>query len=163
MYTAYLGLGTNLADRLQNLTRALDEMDNRGVFVEEVSPIFETEPQGMGDQPWFLNMAVRVKTNLTPRELLKTLLAIEREMGRERSVRWGPRIIDIDILLYEQEVIKEPDLEIPHPRLTERAFVLLPLLEIDKTLCLPNGTPLQEFLPKTNDQGIRFYTPEDCN
>lgn len=160
MVTAYLGLGTNLGDRLQNLTQALEEIERWGVSVEEVSPIFETEPQGMKNQPWFLNMAVRVRTCLSPRKLLTTLQAIEAEMGRKRSVRWGPRLIDIDILLYEKEVISEPDLEIPHPRLTERAFVLYPLLEIDKDLCLPEGIPLRNFLESASNQGIRLYKPD---
>jgi 2-amino-4-hydroxy-6-hydroxymethyldihydropteridine diphosphokinase len=107
-----------------------------------------------------LNMAVRVRTCLSPRELLTTLQTIEAEMGRERSVRWGPRVIDIDILLYEKEVIFESDLEIPHPRLTERAFVLYPLLEIDEDLCLPEGTPLRSFLASVSNQEIRMYQPD---
>ena len=131
--TAYLGLGANLGDRLGNLRQALDILDsNSSVNVVTVSSVYETEPWGPVDQPSYLNIAVKILTSLDPAELLKTAKAIEQAIGRIPTVRYGPRSIDVDILLYGDLVIdwSEPDLQIPHPRMSERAFVLAPLAEI---------------------------------
>lgn len=156
MHSAYIGLGTNLGDRWQNLALALEYLEKRGIVIDALSSVYETEPQGVVDQPWFLNMAARIKTDLSPHSLLEVILDIEAQMGRVRLERWGPRIIDLDILLYEKVVLKVPDLQIPHPRLTERAFVLIPLLEIDESLTLPDGTLLKDYLPNiTGNQGVR--------
>lgn len=104
--------------------------ENAAIDVEAVSGLFRTPPWGRTDQPAFLNAAVRIETRLAPRELLQTILAAERRLGRERTERWGPRNIDIDILVYGEETIDEPGLHIPHPRLHERAFALAPLAEV---------------------------------
>jgi 2-amino-4-hydroxy-6-hydroxymethyldihydropteridine diphosphokinase len=163
MQAAYIGLGSNLGDRIQNLTDALEYLEDEGVITDEVSSVYETEPQGFTDQPWFLNMAARVKTTVSARDLLKLLQRIEARMGRVREMRWGPRVIDLDILLFGREVISQPDLEVPHPRLTQRAFVLIPLLEIDEDIQLPNGMPLKNYLTETSEkQEVRlFRIPED--
>ncbi|MDX1620625.1 MAG: 2-amino-4-hydroxy-6-hydroxymethyldihydropteridine diphosphokinase [Nitriliruptorales bacterium] len=148
---AYLSLGSNLGDRLDTLMSAvfsLDETD--AVAVEETSGIYETEPWGGVEQPSFYNLAVRIRTTLAPRELLGEVQLTERAMGRDRDreERWGPRTLDIDILLYGDEQLDEPDLTIPHPRMTERAFVLVPLLEIMPGGELPDGSRLTAHLQR---------------
>ena len=130
MKTAFLSLGSNLGDRAAFLNEALLRLEAEGVQIVHRSSIHETEPQDFRDQPWFLNMAVEVETNLTPQELLAAIQKIEREMGRQRIIPKGPRTIDLDILFYENLILKTPELEIPHPRLTHRLFVLDPLSEI---------------------------------
>ncbi|QGP92135.1 7,8-dihydro-6-hydroxymethylpterin-pyrophosphokinase [Neomoorella glycerini] len=156
--TAYLGLGSNLGDREGNLQRAVAILTaTEGIEVERLSSWYETAPVGKTDQGWFLNGVAKIKTTMLPRELLLTVLAIEQRLGRVRRERWGPRNIDIDILLYDDLTVNEPDLAIPHPRLMERAFVLIPLAEIAPELILPDGRragvaaaspfPGQEVLP----------------
>ena len=130
MNTSFLSLGSNLGDRQSLLNEALHRLETAGVHVVHRSTIHETEPQDYLDQPRFLNMAVEVETDLTPQELLATIQKIETEMGRQRTIPKGPRTIDIDILFYANQIISEAGLEIPHPRLTERHFVLDPLQEI---------------------------------
>ena len=130
MKTAYLSLGSNLGDREAFLNEALHRLEAAGAHVLRRSSIHETEPQDYRDQPWFLNMAVEVETDLTPQELLAAIQKIETEMGRQRIIPKGPRTIDLDILFYENLILKMPELEIPHPRLTQRLFVLDPLSEI---------------------------------
>ena len=130
---AYLGLGSNVGDRMANLERALELLSvTEGMRVIERSSIYETEPWGLTEQPWFLNAAVEVQTSLEPGVLLAVVKVIENEMGRATTVRYGPRNIDVDILLYGNLVIdwQTPDLQIPHARMLERAFVLIPLAEI---------------------------------
>ena len=135
---AYVGLGANLGDREATLRRAVDLLAER-VEVTAVSRFRDTAPVGYTDQPRFLNAAARVETDLTPRELLDVLLAVERELGRVRegAPRFGPRTIDLDLLLYGDETIAEPGLVVPHPRLHERAFVLEPLADLDADLAIP--------------------------
>jgi 2-amino-4-hydroxy-6-hydroxymethyldihydropteridine diphosphokinase len=135
--TAFLSLGSNLGDREAFLNEALERLQAAGVRTVRRSPVHETEPQDYRDQPWFLNMAVEVETDLAPLALLATIQKIEAEMGRQRSIPKGPRTIDIDILFYANLVIATPELEIPHPRLTERRFVLDPLSEIAPDLRHP--------------------------
>ena len=127
--TTYLSLGSNVGDREGNLRTAIDRLNDLG-HVETVSSFYETEPVEVTDQPWFINCAVKLITNRSPQELLAGVLRIERSMGRERTRPKGPRNIDIDILLYGDQVIAEPGLTIPHPGLAERMFVLAPLAEI---------------------------------
>ncbi|MCL5957806.1 MAG: 2-amino-4-hydroxy-6-hydroxymethyldihydropteridine diphosphokinase [Chloroflexi bacterium] len=136
MAVVYLGLGTNLGDRERNLENAL-ELLGREMKTLDLSSIYETEPVGFVDQPWFLNAVCRVETNLGPHDLLRAIKRVEKEAGREPSFRWGPRTIDIDILLYDGICLSEADLEIPHPRLVEREFVLAPLREIAGDLVHP--------------------------
>ena len=137
MNTAYLSLGSNLGDRAAFLNEALQRLETAGAHVVRQSSIHETEPQDFGEQPWFLNMAVEVETDLTPMELLAVIQKIETEMGRQRTIPKGPRTIDLDILFYENLILKTPELEIPHPRLTQRLFVLDPLTEIAPDLQSP--------------------------
>ncbi len=129
---AYVGLGSNLGDREANLHGALGMLDAREeISVVKTSSFIETEPVGgPAGQGMFLNAAAAVDTTLSPRELLGACQDVERALGRERGVRWGPRTMDIDILLYSEDVVHEPDLEIPHRRMREREFVLAPLAEI---------------------------------
>jgi len=132
---AYVGVGANLGSRAETLEHAVALLDAAaGVDVVAMSELRETDPVGVVDQPRFLNGAVAVDTTLSARGLLDTLLAIERSLGRERVERWGPRIVDLDLLLYGDEIIDEPGLHVPHPRLHERRFALEPLVELDPEL-----------------------------
>jgi len=132
MAIAYVGLGSNLGDRVGNIRRALDMLNQTDdLSVLAVSSLYETEPEGYEDQDWFVNAAAQIETALSPRELLKLLKEIEQTIGRIRtSVRWGPREIDLDLLLYDQLCFESSDMIIPHPRMYQRAFVLVPLAEI---------------------------------
>ena len=145
---AYIGLGGNVGDRAGNLERAVAALrDDCDVDVVVVSAFRETEPVGYRDQPPFLNGVVAVETALPPRALLDRLLAVERALGRERrGPRFGPRTIDLDLLLYGAETVEEPGLTVPHPRLAERRFVLEPLVELDPELVLPDGRAVRELL-----------------
>jgi 2-amino-4-hydroxy-6-hydroxymethyldihydropteridine diphosphokinase len=137
---AYIGLGANLGKRRETIAAALRRLDQdeRARVLGATEPI-ETDPVGYLDQPRFLNAAARVETARSPRELLELLLAIERDLGRVRArgPRYGPRTIDLDLLLYGNEVIDEPGLQVPHPRMHERRFVLEPLAELDPGLVVP--------------------------
>jgi 2-amino-4-hydroxy-6-hydroxymethyldihydropteridine diphosphokinase len=150
MARAYLGLGANLGDREGTLRAAVAALEaTEGVRVAAVSSLRETDPVGYRDQPRFLNGAVAVDTTLGPRELLDALLAVERSLGRTRDgPRFGPRTIDLDLLLYGEESVDEPGLTIPHPRLHERAFALEPLAELDPGLVVPGHGPLDTLLRK---------------
>ena len=146
---AYIGLGSNLGEREATLREALARLGEvEGIEVVAVSSFRETDPVGVVDQPRFVNAAAALETVLGPRELLERLLEVERGLGRDRSreERWGPRTIDLDLLLYGEETVAEVGLEVPHPRLAERAFVLDPLLELDPGLRLPDGRPLRDLL-----------------
>jgi 2-amino-4-hydroxy-6-hydroxymethyldihydropteridine diphosphokinase len=135
--TAFLSLGSNLGNREALLNEALDRLAAAGVRIVRRSSIHETEPQDVRDQPWFLNMAVEIETDLTPMDLLAAIQKIECDMGRQRTIPKGPRTIDIDILFYANSTIDTNDLEIPHARLTKRRFVLDPLSEIAPDLHHP--------------------------
>lgn len=126
----YLGLGSNLGDRMANLRTAYSTIQKTVGKVAKHSHVYETEPWGNKDQEPFLNQVIMINTYLAPRELLDALSKIEREMGRKRTEKWGPRLIDIDILFYGKRIIRDKGLEIPHPELHLRAFVLAPLLEL---------------------------------
>jgi 2-amino-4-hydroxy-6-hydroxymethyldihydropteridine diphosphokinase len=148
MARAYVGLGTNLGDREGALRAALAALGaTDGVQVVAVSSFRETDPVGYLDQPRFLNAAAAVDTTLGPRELLDALLAVERSLGRTRDgPRFGPRTIDLDLLLYGDRSVDEPGLSVPHPRLHERAFALEPLAELDPGLVVPGHGPLKTLL-----------------
>lgn len=129
--TAFLGIGANLGDRADTLTQALVQLNALpDVCVVAASSVYETAPVGVLDQPDFLNAVVQVNTLLSPRALLEVLLATELQFGRKRLKKWGPRLLDLDILLYEDRVIDETGLAVPHPYLQERAFVLCPLCDL---------------------------------
>ena len=139
---AFLGLGSNLGDRLGNLQQAVDRLArSRGIRVVRASRVYETAPVGP-PQPDYLNAVLEVDTTLEARGLLETCLEIEAAMGRVRAQRWGPRVIDIDVLTYGGDEIDEPGLIVPHPRMHERAFVLVPLLELEADPPLPGGRRL---------------------
>ena len=133
MTRAYVGVGSNLGDREATIRAAVAALPG----VTAVSTLSETDPVGPVEQPRFLNGAVALETELSPRELLDVLLAVERDLGRERRERWGPRTIDLDLLLYGDRVVDEPGLSVPHPRLHERRFALEPLAELDPELEIP--------------------------
>jgi 2-amino-4-hydroxy-6-hydroxymethyldihydropteridine diphosphokinase len=135
---AYVGIGANLGPREETLRRAVDLLGRAdGVEVVGVSELRETDPVGVVDQPPFLNGAVSVETTLSPRALLDLLLEVERSLGRVRGERWGPRVVDLDLLVYGIEVLDEPGLHVPHPRLHERRFALEPLAEMNPELEIP--------------------------
>ena len=149
MTRAYVGLGANLGDREATIRRAVELLGAEpGIEVVAVSTLRETEPVGYADQPAFLNGAAALETDLSPRALLDRLLAVERELGRVRGLgpRFGPRTIDLDLLLYGAEVLEEPGLTVPHPRLTQRRFALEPLYELDPELSLPDGRGVRDLL-----------------
>lgn len=138
MTLAYVGIGANLGPREETLRRAVELLGRAdGVEVIGVSELRETDPVGVVDQPPFLNGAVSVETTLSPRALLDLLLEIERSLGRVRGERWGPRIVDLDLLVYENGVVDEPGLHVPHPRLHERRFALEPLADLNPELEIP--------------------------
>ena len=149
MTRAYVGLGANLGDREATIRRAVERLGAEpGIEVVAVSTLRETEPVGYADQPSFLNGAAVIETGLSPRDLLDRLLAVEQELGRVREARerYGPRTIDLDLLLYGDVAVDEPGLAVPHPRLAERRFALEPLHELDSSLRLPDGRAVRELL-----------------
>jgi 2-amino-4-hydroxy-6-hydroxymethyldihydropteridine diphosphokinase len=128
---AYLCLGSNLGDKKRNLNRVLKEIENlKMVKVLKTSSIYETEPVGLKDQSWFLNAVIKIKTKLPPLSLLYLLQGIERKLGRGKGKRWGPRKVDLDILLYDNAILKDEKLTLPHPQMHKRRFVLIPLIEL---------------------------------
>lgn len=156
MAAVYLSFGSNLGDRESSIRKALDSLAAGGhIRVVRVSSMYETAPVGFTDQPDFINAVALVETDLSPLDLLRTILDLEREMGRVRNLRWGPRVIDIDILLYDESQVDSEELTIPHPRMMERAFVLAPLAEIAPDLVLPNGRTASQALASLGDQGVR--------
>jgi 2-amino-4-hydroxy-6-hydroxymethyldihydropteridine diphosphokinase len=161
MARVYLALGSNIGNRSQHLRDALTRLEDK-VTITEVSHLYVTEPWGMKEQPSFLNMVVQGETNLEPRALLEFLKTIELDMGRTAGIRYGPRVIDVDILFYDDQVIETPELTIPHPRLTERRFVLVPLAEIASELIHPRlGEPVHLLLERLSaDEKVEVYRPE---
>lgn len=158
---AYLGLGSNLGDRLASLQRAVDLLaEVRGVRVLRSSRVYETEPVGGPDQSDYLNAVLEVDTTLGPGDLLAAGRAVEDSMGRVRQERWGPRPIDVDLLTYGDRTIDEPGLQVPHPRMHERGFVLVPLAELCPDPPLPGGRHLLEIrLGPDAVFGVRPFAP----
>ena len=154
MVKAAIGLGSNLGDRATTIANAVAALREVGSLYR-VSSLYETAPMGGPKQGSFLNAVVIVETELSARALLERCLVIERESGRERRERWGPRTLDLDILLYGGQAIDEPQLTVPHPRMIERRFVLEPLLEVWPEAELPDGTPLSEYASAVADQQVR--------
>lgn len=159
MPKVFLGLGTNIGDRKENLQKALNEIEELGIKILKQSSIYETEPIGVTGQQWFYNMVIECKTDLLPEQLLKKAKQIEEDLGREPSRRWGPRLIDIDLLLYDDlevdKAVESGYLRVPHDQLQNRAFVIKPLLEIWPQAKLPNGEYIRDFLKCTKEQTIR--------
>jgi 2-amino-4-hydroxy-6-hydroxymethyldihydropteridine diphosphokinase len=151
-YNVYLSLGSNLGDRAKNLRDAIAAVREAGIHVTQISSIYETEPVDYLDQPWFLNIAVGAETELAPAATLQTLREIETRLGSKKLVAKGPRLIDMDILLYGDEVIDIQELQVPHPRMHLRRFVLEPLAEIAPTARHPiSGLSISEMLARTKD------------
>lgn len=162
MRGVYVGLGANIGDRAGNLFRARCAMAALpGTVLRTISRLYETEPVGVRDQPWFLNQVVELETDLGPSDLLARLLRIEMQLGRVRTVRWGPRPVDLDLLLYGSETLSTLSLSLPHPHLKERGFAVLPLLAINPELVLPDGKRLKAVAEKLVDQGpeVRRWEP----
>ncbi len=157
---AYVALGANLGDRLANLREAVRRLRELG-HVEAVSSVYETDPVGYDDQPSFLNAVARLRTNLEPRALLAGLLAIEADLGRIRTFPNAPRTLDLDLLLYDDLILDAPDLTLPHPRLHERAFVLVPLVEVAPDLVHPSsGRTAADMLNNLRRPvGVRPFAP----
>lgn len=158
-HIVYLGLGTNLGSRSENLRSALAAMPPRVAVIDQ-SPVYQTPPWGFTDQADFLNQVVKAETALTPRRLLRYLKRIEKQVGRTATFRWGPREIDIDILFYDSLQIHTKRLTIPHPRVIERAFMLVPLADLAPDLTHPGtGLTIQEHLLQLETEGIKAYHP----
>ena len=160
MPTVFLSLGSNLGKRRENLERAIDKIgESDQIKATKVSPVYETEPVGVEGQEWFLNLALEVQTSLEPFALLERLLSIEDQMGRKREKKWGPRNIDLDILLYDRRIVGSERLTIPHPRMHERRFVLLPLAQIAPRLSHPRlKKSVEELLASCRDRSaVRLY------
>ena len=156
MKTVYLGLGSNIGDREGNLRRALDRLQARDLRLRRASSLYETEPMGLREQPWFLNQVAEFGTELHPLQLLQRIRRTEKALGRRRVLVNGPRTIDIDILLLGDAVVKTPDLEIPHPRYRERRFVLEPLEQIAPGLKDPQtGQTVAAMLEAIRGQDVR--------
>jgi 2-amino-4-hydroxy-6-hydroxymethyldihydropteridine diphosphokinase len=155
----YLSLGSNLGDRAANLARAISALPEAGVRVFRRSSLYETEPVDFLAQPWFLNCVVEAETSLMPRQLLHALQGIERSLGSTKLVARGPRIIDIDILFYGASVIRTEEMEVPHPRLEKRRFVLVPLAELAPGLRHPVlGSTIAELISATQDSStVRLW------
>lgn len=158
--TAYIGLGSNLGNRQSWLAEAIRLLgEHPGIRVEACSAVYETDPVGYTLQPAFLNMAVRAGTRLSPHDLLAYMLQVEQELGRKREVRWGPRTIDLDLLIYGDLELQTPDLTIPHPRMPERAFVLVPLQDVHQGDALPGAVSLAERLEiAEGKEGVKLWT-----
>ena len=153
-HIVYLGLGTNVGDREMNLKAAVDALSAK-VKIAAQSAVYRTEPWGYTDQADFLNQVVEGNTSLSPQDLLAFVKQTEEQVGRKATFRWGPREIDIDILLYDDLVLETPELTIPHPRLHERVFMLVPLAELAPELVHPKlGETIKDLLDKTGREGV---------
>ena len=161
MGCVYLALGSNLGDRMLNLTHALTLLPP-AVTIQRCSRVYETPPWGFLDQPAFLNMVIEGQTGLEPLELLDRLKFLEEKIGREKSVRYGPRLIDLDILFFDDLQLRTERLDIPHPRIAERAFVLVPLADLAPDLVVPDkGQTIRELLAQVDRSGISAVTAAD--
>ncbi|MFC4777244.1 2-amino-4-hydroxy-6-hydroxymethyldihydropteridine diphosphokinase [Paenibacillus sp. GCM10023252] len=150
-HEAYIALGANLGDREATLMRAIEQLQEHAeIIVTRRSGLYETDPVGYTEQPAFMNMVIAIRTSLTPLHLLRLLLGVERQLGRVRDIRWGPRTIDLDLLLYDGVTMEEEELMLPHPRMMERSFVLVPLHDV-----LPEPHPLYQDVHAASSAALR--------
>lgn len=158
MSVAYIGLGSNVGDRLGNIKKSIELLGSSpDVTVEKTASFYETKPVGYLNQPDFINTVVKITTKLTPHQLLKVTKSIEEALLRKRTVKWGPRVIDLDILIFDDIVMDEPHLRLPHPEIKNRAFVLVPLAEIAGSLKQTDGKTIAEILAKLSDKkGVKI-------
>ncbi|GKV66705.1 MULTISPECIES: 2-amino-4-hydroxy-6-hydroxymethyldihydropteridine diphosphokinase [unclassified Sporosarcina] len=158
MKTAYLSLGSNIGNRLDHLRQAVRLLhDHPAITVRKVSSVYETEPLGLTEQAKFLNIALELVTSLEAAELLRACQSIENKLGRMRKIRWGPRTVDLDILLYNEDSIQTEDLIVPHLRMQERAFVLVPLVEINSEVKHPSTGALYREEPAMREEGVILW------
>jgi len=161
--TAYIALGANVGDRVNSIKKAIDLLDkDPKISVKKISSLYETEPVEYPDQEWFINIVLEIQTSLKPNNLLEVCQKIENEIQKGKTIPWGPRNIDIDILLYEKELISETKLQIPHLRMHARACVLIPLSEIAKNVCHPilNKTAIELYNEIENPTIVRKFGQE---
>ena len=160
MPTVHLALGSNVGDRAGNLREAIHLLRESAIRISKASSVYETEPVDYLDQPWFLNSVVEAQTDLSPTQLLATLRRIESRMGSKKAFAKGPRLLDLDILLYDDATIDTPDLQVPHPRMLQRNFVLAPLAEIAPTLRHPSwSSTASDLLARSPDKStIRIFS-----
>lgn len=158
MNSAYLSMGSNIGNRLEHLQQAVQLLnEHSSIKVLQVSSVYETEPVGLTEQAKFLNIAVELETSLEATELLSECQSIENKLGRMRKIRWGPRTVDLDILLYNEDHIQLEDLIIPHLRMQERAFVLVPLIEINSEVKNPVTGALYRDEPAVQEDGVNLW------
>jgi 2-amino-4-hydroxy-6-hydroxymethyldihydropteridine diphosphokinase len=155
---AFLSIGSNIGKREMYLFRAIKALEKELIEIRDFSSIYETDPVGFTEQDLFLNMVIEIETSKNPYKLLETCLDVEKQLERKRTIRWGPRTIDLDILLFNQEVIESDHLTIPHPRMHERSFVLVPLAEINEELVVPNvKSTVKALVSQTESAGVRLW------
>ncbi|MFJ7640605.1 2-amino-4-hydroxy-6-hydroxymethyldihydropteridine diphosphokinase [Peribacillus sp. NPDC046944] len=157
---SYLSIGSNMGESFDTFQRAFQLLsEDPHIKLVSCSSLYETDPVGYTDQDCFLNAVIKVETDLTPEDLLRACMQVEQELGRKRNVRWGPRTLDLDILLYNHENVETEILSIPHPRMHERAFVIIPLMELESDIILPKmNTSLSDLLEKIPDkEGVRLW------
>ena len=159
MAKVYLALGSNVGNKLSNIKKAINHI-KKSLKIKKISPIYKTEPVGYKKQDWFLNCVVEAETDKKPLELLAFLKSIERKLKRKRTIRYGPRIIDIDILFYDDKIIKSKNLQIPHPRMHKRLFVLMPFSKINPSFIHPKyKRTIMELKNKLkNKNGVELYS-----
>lgn len=158
-FTAVLGLGSNMGDKVGNLRRAMALLEEPGgIRIVGTSRIYRTTPWGVTDQDWFVNACVAIETSLAPLALLRRCLAIEAEMGRVRERHWGPRLIDVDVLVYGDVTSETAELALPHPRITERGFVLVPLQDVAPDLVIA-GRTVPDWIAKLDVSDVEVFAP----
>ncbi|AZR73418.1 2-amino-4-hydroxy-6-hydroxymethyldihydropteridine diphosphokinase [Anoxybacter fermentans] len=158
MSSAYLGLGTNMGDKIANLKKAVELIKNfDNTKIVKISKVYETEPWGYINQENFLNLCLKIDTDLSPYQLLAECQRVENELKRKRLIKWGPRTIDVDILLYDGVICNDEKLIIPHPRIHERAFVLIPLRDINERLII-KGKNVKEWIEIVGEEGVKEYS-----
>ncbi|SHK07151.1 2-amino-4-hydroxy-6-hydroxymethyldihydropteridine diphosphokinase [Tepidibacter formicigenes] len=161
MSNVYLSLGTNMGDREKYLKDAIDLINNfEDTKIVKISKVYETKPWGYTNQKNFLNLCLKINTNLSPHNLLKKCQEAERFLKRERIIRWGPRTIDVDILIYDDIICNDENLTLPHPRIQERAFVLVPLMDLDEDLII-KGKKIKDWLELVDVEDVKEYIGDE--